>query len=458
MFPHQRAAVEFLAGQGGRGLLADDMGLGKTATAVAFASGVGAQRVVIVAPLTALPFWRGQIERWGTGGEILGIRTSSLDSIPVNIRWLLVTYESLVRRSRPGKAALNSSRRPSPTCLAIKSWSPDTLILDEAHRAKNHDSRRTKSVSMLAEATPRVVLLTGTPVRNRPAEVLVLLSLLSAQSAAQIAAWGEQWARIPNDLLIEIAKTRLAVRMLRRTKQDALPDLPQLRHLWRPLPWAVTSATTALLREIDCELNSAAYATSEGEKHGAFARAVRKLGLAKAQSPALLEFLVQRQEKGLGTLLFARHLDVVAALDQRLRAAGIRTVVLTGKTPQAERAQLVAAFQSGGADVFIGTIGAAGESLTLTRADIAVFCELEWVPAALAQAAARGHRVGQKAPTYSAVYFHAPHAIDEVLMETNAQKLGYVGAILEDDAAIGLKEIIERVLRKSAQSRTRPAA
>ena len=61
-------------------------------------------------------------------------------------------------------------------------------------------------------------------------------------------------------------------------------------------------------------------------------------------------------------------------------------VTLTGDCNQAHRQNSVDTFQAGKADVFIGTIGAAGVGITLTKASHVVFAELDWVPGNMSQA------------------------------------------------------------------------
>ncbi|MGK3865265.1 SNF2-related protein, partial [Enterococcus faecium] len=46
----------------------------------------------------------------------------------------------------------------------IASWSPDLVILDEAQRIKNWDTRVARSVKRIA--SPYALVLTGTPLEN----------------------------------------------------------------------------------------------------------------------------------------------------------------------------------------------------------------------------------------------------------------------------------------------------
>ena len=119
---------------------------------------------------------------------------------------------------------------------------------------------------------------------------------------------------------------------------------------------------------------------------------------AAAASEFVLETLGSLEDKKL--LFFAHHQSMLDAVHGAVAAAKIATYRIDGAVPQHERAALVAAFQAlppSAPAVFLLSIQAAGQGLTLTAAATAVFGELRWVPGELLQAEDRCHRIGQAA-------------------------------------------------------------
>lgn len=275
---HQKEGVAFLAAAGGRALIADDMGVGKTATLIAFAEATKMKRIVVVAPLTALSHWRSEIVRWGLGGEIHEIRERALTEVPATARWLLINYEMLVASRIPGRRSKSKEVPASRSCLAIARWQATCVVVDEAHRAKNLNAARTRATALLAEQAPHVVLLTGTPLRNRPDEVIILISLLSPYCRTILPYWQKAIPRLPVEILQKTAKQMLAARMLRRTKREVLPDLAALAHDWIALPFAETDEVNELLAQIDFCLSGAKGAGTEINCFGAFSKALLALG------------------------------------------------------------------------------------------------------------------------------------------------------------------------------------
>jgi hypothetical protein len=100
------------------------------------------------------------------------------------------------------------------------------------------------------------------------------------------------------------------------------------------------------------------------------------------------------------------------------------------------RRGIVEDFQGGKLDVFIGGINAAGEAITLTRADTVIFVELDWVPAALLQAEDRIHRVGQRSNCQVIqLVARIPEGdnLDEMMVDLIGSKVARIGTVLDED-------------------------
>ena len=137
---HQRDAVRRLRvalSTLGGALLADEAGLGKTYVALALAREARAPLVVLPAALRAT--WRQAMQAAGVHAP-------------------LVTHEAL-------------SRAPGAPRQAH-----DLVIVDEAHHARNPATRRWRALAALTRGA-RVLLLSATPIHNRPADLAALLAL-----------------------------------------------------------------------------------------------------------------------------------------------------------------------------------------------------------------------------------------------------------------------------------------
>jgi superfamily II DNA or RNA helicase len=199
----------------GGALLADAPGLGKTFVALALALDAGG--AIVVAPAALRTQWLTAAARAG-----------------VKIHWH--SLETL-------------SRRP------VRSNAP-LLIIDEAHHLRNTATRRYGHAAALAVGK-RVLLLTATPVHNRPADRHALLALFLG---AQAGALGEH------------ALARLIVR------READPSLLPARHATRWLCAPATPGIAAALRALPPPLPSA---------DGRMAAALVRLTLAHAWSSSV---------------------------------------------------------------------------------------------------------------------------------------------------------------------------
>jgi SNF2 family DNA or RNA helicase len=155
-------------------------------------------------------------------------------------------------------------------------------------------------------------------------------------------------------------------------------------------------------------------------------------------------------------VVMAHHKDVVDGIKEGLEAAGKTVVTLTGDCTQSHRQNSVDTFQAGNADVFIGTIGAAGVGITLTSASHVVFAELDWVPGNVSQAEDRCHRIGQDSSVL-VQHLVVDGSIDARLAEVLVSKQKVLDKALDNvvENNVSIEEIaidvesVEKVFKKS---------
>ncbi len=93
---------------------------------------------------------------------------------------------------------------------------------------------------------------------------------------------------------------------------------------------------------------------------------------------------------------------------------------------------MVEYFQSGKSPLFIATIMAAAEGITLTEASTVVFAEYEWTPAKMLQAEDRLHRIGQR-NTVNSYWFALVNSIDEMFINKIVEKLEIQKSVMMDN-------------------------
>ena len=155
------------------GILADEMGLGKTLQTISLLGYLSEYRGItgphmVVVPKSTLGNWMNEFKRWcpmirpfkfhGNQEARAAQKAKYLD--PVNGFDVCVTsYEMVIREKN-----------------ALKKFHWRYLIIDEAHRIKNENSRL--SMVMRTFACNNRLLITGTPLQNNLHELWALLNFL----------------------------------------------------------------------------------------------------------------------------------------------------------------------------------------------------------------------------------------------------------------------------------------
>jgi SWI/SNF-related matrix-associated actin-dependent regulator 1 of chromatin subfamily A len=398
--PFQLDGVVFAMSRN-RSYLAFDPGLGKTATAAMIARTLKPLHVVYICP----PFLKQTVQ----------YEFEKLDA-PLT----LVVGDSMIHRDAVQKEIGQLTQKGN-----------SLLFVDEAHRFKTENSRRTKTLfKTITPLFSKVVFLSGTPMPNRPIELFPLLSSAAPETidfknkfefgrkycAAHRNGFGWDFNGASN--MKELAEKVKGAFMMRRRKSEVLKDLPpkteELVLIGDNLSPTLSAVDRGILKSFSPEDLMGHLAPND---HVSTYR--KELG--KLKSPKAAAFIKEILDDTTESILvFAIHKDVVARLAKDL--SDYNPLIITGDVPTQKRNQIVTLFQNDNTQrVIIGNVDACGLGFTLTKATRVVFAEFSWVPAINDQASDRAHRIGQK-DNVLVQYLVFKNSIDRTVIETILRK------------------------------------
>jgi superfamily II DNA or RNA helicase len=404
LLPYQQDGVLHLA-FGERALLADDMGLGKTVQAIAacelLARRRGVGRVLVVCPTSVKVEWDEQIGRFTDRAVrfVVGPRHQRLAAYRDPAFFTIVNYEQVLNDADDINRLL----------------APDVIVLDEAQRIKNWQTKTARQVKSLR--SPFAFVLTGTPVENRIDEAYSIVQYLDPEIFGPLFRFNRDFYELdergrPIDYRnMEEMHRRLWQVMLRRRKTDVEAQLPgrTVKTFFVPM------AEEQRLRYEDYRAPAARLAYLAQKRpltKEEFDRLQQLLACMRmvCDTPAILDPAcrispkLEELEGVLGDLLedpdrkvivFSEWERMLAMVRELAGEMGIDCAWHTGSVPQLRRRAEIARFkQDPACRLFLSTdSGAVG--LNLQAASAVVNVDLPWNPAKLEQRIARAWRKHQ---------------------------------------------------------------
>lgn len=446
------------------GILADDMGLGKTHQVMALLAWLhrrsgGRDQVLVVCPTSVLYHWKEKIESFHPELDVSVFHGSARNPELLE-KSICITSYGIVRND----AALFRARRYA------------LLVLDEAQYSKNRDSETHQALRGFPARS--MVGLTGTPLENNVWEVKNLFDLIlpgyfpgEAQFRREIAdplesaAGGAPGARTAGPgsgaaLEAEQARSRflrlVSPFLLRRTKAQVLPDLPEkvvedytcdmtpdqaglyhasLRQRGGPLLRELMGTGRATLLHVFQLLNHLKQVCNHPMTLAGAESPEREYGSGKWD---LFTFLLEKSlAAGHKVVVFSQYLRMLEWIENHLRASGIGFATLTGST--SNRSAVLKRFATDpGCRVFCCSLKAGGVGIDLTAAETVIHYDRWWNAARENQATDRVHRIGQ---TRNVQVFKliTRGTIEERIDAIIRRKAAWMDALVPDDPEGGLK-------------------
>jgi hypothetical protein len=450
--PFQRAAVRYALAQR-RTFLADEQGLGKTIEALAALQADGAFPAAVVCPASMKLVWQRECERWIPGRSVVvvhGRGTEGWSSSGAGVAdVVLCNYDILEAHAE--RLAARELR---------------AVIFDESHYCKDPRRKRTKAAITLAERVAddglRLVL-TGTPILNRPKDVVAQLRLIGR--LGDFGSGAGLGRRFRGAKALDRLHWNLRAHCyVRRTKADVLPQLPAKRFASVPIEldnaaeYRLAEAdVVAWLRTLPLDLRSLQAKVAAALRAEQLARLnYLRLLAARGKLRAAIAWVEDFVASGEPLVVFAHHREVQRALVERFPGAAH----VLGDDDLPARAAAVDDFQRpDGPLLIVCSLQAASQGITLVRASNVAFLELDWTPARHDQAEDRCHRIGQR-DAVTAYYLLASETIDEQMAGVLQRKRAVIDAVTDGQrvAETTALDAVVRELRERSASPQRAAA
>ena len=351
------------------------------------------------------------------------------------------------------------------------------IFVDEAHRFKSEDARRTMSLAGRRDVklgkgrkaekvfwkgfhhiTDHIIDLSGTPMPNRPLELYPLISRHAPHAlnfldphrfgtrfcAGFESDWG--WDYTGNSNLEELHDILTKNYMLVKRLEDCV-DLPALlppqflyidddrgAYAKDEMQLLKTLRITDILQLVSSQdeafkrrMHDALEDNPEIGGFGFISELRKMLGLSKIKaSVKVIKEMLEDDDK---IVVFCWHKEVAKRLEELLSA--YKPLVIIGGMKDKTRHDIVKKFQSEKDHrILVANIQAAGVGITLTKSSRVLFVEPSWVPTDNDQAISRCHRIGQTR-SVQATYLVVKNSLDHLILNAHINKSEVIKAAIK---------------------------
>ena len=348
---------------------------GKTPPVCVYIKEDNIDRVLIVCPKSMVFVWAQEMLQWA--GICPSIITSTDYKPTDEDRVLIVNFDKL-----------RGSKKGTPLLDSVTSWSPELLVVDEAHRCKDWKSLTFKAVDRLSRKSPRRIFLTGTPATNNPWDVWSILHFVDRTTwssvykfldtcfTKQIIYLGHRTVEQPGHWkpgAEAMVQNSLSLFTIQHKRAEVMPWLTDASTTKIKLPMTALQKTAVTELELYFEFKH--IITQNILENLIRVRQILDtphiLGL-KGKSPKLewlKEYISDYPEKtALVCSQSKKFIDFISAQTGWQK--------FTGDTPVKERQELINAVQSGKCKVLLAQTQAIKEGLTLDEVDVTIFLDV----------------------------------------------------------------------------------
>ena len=432
----------------------DEPGLGKTLQSIATINIAGAFPCLVICPSSLKINWMREWEKF-TDKKAMILTDKVRDTWTFFFQTgmhqvFIVNYESLkkyfVQRIKKSEGWTLRDVEFRNSINLFKS-----VIIDESHRCKSASTQQAKFCKGICTGKEWIIELTGTPVVNRPKDLIPQLAILNRMEDfggykpfVNRYCSGQREASNLKELNFNLWKYCV----FRREKSLVLTDLPD--KIRQVNTCEITNRKEYVDAERDLIMYLQKYKDADDEKIEKALRGEVMVRLnilrqisARGKVRDVIEFVKDFRENGKKIILFCSLHEVVDQLKRYFPTA----VSVTGRDSQDVKQRAVDAFQNNPkTDIIICSIKAAGVGLTLTASSNVAFVEFPWTYADCCQCEDRAHRIGQK-DSVTCYYFLGRRTIDEKVYRIIQEKKNIANAVTgsTEDIEENIVDMVARI-------------
>lgn len=451
-YPYQREGIAYGL-ENKRLIIGDEPGLGKTLQSIGIVDTANAYPCLVICPSSLKINWQREFEKFTDKSALVldnSVRTTWPYLLKMGMHHVaIVNYESLrkyfVWDIKGGKSFRLKDVVFCPQIRMFRS-----VVIDESHRVKDPSAQQTIFTKGITTGKEWIILLSGTPVVNRPEDLVAQLSIMGRlQEFGGRTKFMADYCTDPKDKKAEpavplsvLSNQLYANCMIRREKAKVLPQLPDKTRV--DLYVDISNVPEYNLAAADLAEYLRQYTECTDWE-------IRR----KMRMEALVRFMTLRQLATLGKVAQAvdfirtfldsgKKLIVFCSLHEVVDAlckAFPRAVTVTGRDSAASKQAAVDSFQNNpDVQLIVCSIKAAGVGLTLTASSNVAFVELAWTYADCCQCEDRAHRIGQK-DNVTCYYLLGRDTIDQTIYSLIHKKKSIAAEIMNSDDDIPTDEM-----------------
>lgn len=432
LYPYQKQGVAYCLNHP-RTIIGDVPGLGKTAQSIASVIAQKAYPCLIICPASLKINWEREVKKWGGNGVNAMIiseknkRTWQYFYEQGLIQFFVVNYEGLKKyfvdsiNTPKGKKFMLSHIKFNERTDLFRS-----VIIDESHKCKNGSTQQSKFCMGIAKDKEVVLLLTGTPVVNKPKDLVPQLHIMGMLPRfGGYKRFMDRYCSGRNQSA-NLKELNYLLKMncfYQRRKEDVLQDLPSKTRQTVLCDISNRFEYTVAENDLIKYLREYRDATADQQRKAMRGEVIVRINVlrqicARGKVRDVQSFIDSMMEQGQKLILFMNLIE----LGDAFKSIYPNAVIIRGGMSAEDKQMSVDKFQTDPeCKLVICNIKAAGVGLTLTSSSHVAFVEFPWTFADCVQCEDRAHRIGQK-DNVTCHYFLGSNSIDEKIYQLIQEK------------------------------------